>query len=85
MSKSSFQFVLSLIENKLIGESSSTKNYNLLPSQKLAIFLDYLRSNSFHRCVGSQKHNHVGQGTTTNVINQVAGVVSEMISEVYLK
>jgi hypothetical protein len=70
-SKDGFRQVLDLVLPDLT--SSRHKNpSHLTPVQKLCIFLDFLRTNSFHRTVGTQHHVRVHQSKACRIINYVA-------------
>ena len=50
--------------------------------EKFTIFLQFCRSNAFHRDVGTAHHVRVCQGTATKVINKVAKVLASAVPEV---
>ena len=50
--------------------------------EKFTIYLQYCRTNSFHRDVGTQFHVRVSQSTATRVVNKVAGVIGRAVNEV---
>ena len=53
----------------------------LTPIQKICIFLDFLRTNSFHRSVGTQFHNRVTQSTCCKTVNSVARIFANLQSD----
>lgn len=82
-SKDGFKFILDKILPAL--ESSEKNRDYLTPVQKLAIFLDFLRTNSFQRVVGTQRHNEVSQSRACVVINALASIIARLREEVTLK
>jgi hypothetical protein len=55
---------------------------SLLPIHKFAIFLQFLRTNSFHKSVGSQHHVRVAKSVVCTNVNNVAKIVAGLVSEV---
>ena len=81
-SKDGFVFILDLILPKIRLSERKNPAY-LTPLAKLCIFLDFLRTNSFQRVIGTQHHNQVSQSTSCKVINNIAHILAEMHEEVY--
>jgi hypothetical protein len=78
MSKDSFRRILELIQDNLAGERDEN-SVNLQPIHKLGIFLQFLRTNSFHKSVGSQHHIRVAPSAVCKHINFVAKIVSRLV------
>ena len=58
-------------------ETSQPDNpVHLPPSLKLSTFLQFLRTNSFHRAVGSQKGINISQAAACKTVNRVAKIFS---------
>ena len=58
-----------------------TQSGNLLPIHKLAIFLQYLRTNGFHKSVAAVFFTRVSQALVTITINSVSRVVASFRSK----
>ncbi len=80
-SKAGFRFVLDLILPQIQAANSNHREY-LPPVNKLCIFLDFLRSNSFQRVVGTQHHNRVSQSRSCIIINEIAHIIAGLHTEV---
>ena len=83
MSREAFKELLSLLEPQLKGERDGWKG-NLLPIHRLCIFLQFLRTNSFHKSVGSQHHIRVDQALVTRTVNYIAKIISQLVPK-YVK
>ena len=53
----------------------------LTPIQKICIFLDFVRTNSFHRTIGTQSHNRISQSTCCKVVNAVSQIFANLQPE----
>jgi hypothetical protein len=81
MSKDSFRRILDLIQDDLAGERDNN-TVDLLPINKLCIFLQFLRTNSFHKSVASQHHIRVAPSAACKNINFVAEILSGLVPKV---
>jgi hypothetical protein len=81
MSKDSFRRILDLIQDDLAGKRDNNP-VDLLPIHKFSIFLQFLRTNSFHKSVGSQHHVRVAPSATCKNINFVAEILSGLVPKV---
>jgi hypothetical protein len=81
MSKEGFRRILDMIQGPLAGERDDNP-VDLLPIHKLAIFLQFLRTNSFHKSVGSQHHIRVVKSAACVHINNVAKIIAGLVPEV---
>ena len=81
-SKNAFKFILDKILHELQG-SARNRDY-LTPVQKLAVFLDFLRTNSFQRVIGTQMHNQISQSRSCVIINSVAATIARLRGEVII-
>ena len=81
--KDGFKYLLDLVLQDLM-QSEVRSRASLTPVLKLAIFLDFLRTNTFHRVIGTQHHNRVSQGTATVVINQVSKIIAKLHNQVHI-
>jgi hypothetical protein len=70
-----------MIHDQLVGERDDNL-VTLLPIHKFAIFLQFLRTNSFHKYVGSQHHIQVAKSVVCNNVNNVAKILAGLVSEV---
>jgi hypothetical protein len=43
----------------------------LPPTLQLSCFLRYLRSGSFHRCIGTNKYTQMSQSAVCRIVNKV--------------
>jgi hypothetical protein len=66
---------------QLAGERDDNP-VSLLPIHKFAIFLQFLRTNSFHKSVGSQHHVRVAKSVVCTNVNNVAKIIAGLVSEV---
>jgi hypothetical protein len=83
MSRDSFRRILEVIQDDLAGEREDSDNpVDLLPIHKLCIFLQFLRTNSFHKSVGSQHHIRVAASAACKNINFVAKILSGLVPKV---
>ena len=71
MSREAFKELLSMIEPQLRRERDG-RNGNLLPINRLSIYLQFLRTNSFHKSVATQHHIRVDQALVTRTVNQTS-------------
>lgn len=71
----------------LVGEDLDCHHPNnptaLRPPQKLAIFLDFARTNGFHRSVSKASFNQICQAQATKVINYVARTIAALHAQVF--
>ena len=81
MSQDAFRHVLHLVGAKLDTHREDNPT-SLRPPQKLAIFLDFARTNSFHRSVSTAQFNRVCQPEATKMINFVARAIAELKDKV---
>jgi hypothetical protein len=81
MSKDSFRRILDMLQVQLAGERDDNP-VDLLPIHKLAIFLQFLRTNSFHKSVGSQHHIRVAKSVVCTNVNNVAKIIASLVPEV---
>jgi hypothetical protein len=81
MTKDSFRRILLLIQDDLAGERDENA-VNLQPIHKFGIFLQFLRTNSFHKSVGSQHHIRVAPSAVCKHISSVAKIVSRLVPKV---
>jgi hypothetical protein len=81
MSKEGFRRILDMVQEQLAGERDDNP-VDLLPIHKLAIFLQFLRTNSFQKSVGSQHHIRVAKSVVCNNVNNVAKVIAGFVPEV---
>ena len=58
ISKDVFKYVIEIGGEQLMTQRPDNP-FALSPSQKVAIFLEYLRTNQFHRSVGSQLYTGI--------------------------
>jgi hypothetical protein len=70
-----------MIHDQLAGERDDNP-VSLRPIQKFAIFLQFLRTNSFQKSVGSQHHVRVAKSAVCNHVNNVAKIIAGLVSEV---
>jgi hypothetical protein len=82
MSKDSFRRILEIIQDDLAGEREEDNPVDLLPIHKFSIFLQFLRTNSFHKSVGSQHHIRVAASAACKNINSVAKILSRLVPKV---
>ena len=80
MTKDQFSFFIDLAGNELHPKKHSI--LNLSPVTKLAIYLDYIRTNGFHRTIGKSCWAQVDQKTATYTINKVAKIFALKVGEV---
>jgi len=80
VTKPAFAFLHDLIASELESVYQHRAG-NLVPSQKLALFLTYLRGGCFQRVVGGQHHVRVCQGWTSVLIRKVAGILASHLPE----
>jgi len=78
--KNSFRYILDLILPQ-IGLANNNPS-DLTPISKLCIFLDFVRTNSFQRVVGTQGHNLIHQSRACIIINQIAHIIAELHGQV---
>ena len=79
-SKNAFKHILDRILPLLVGSDRNQDYLTLV--QKLCIFLDFLRTNSFQPVIGSQNHNMVSQGRSCVIINSLASIIASLREEV---
>lgn len=70
MSKFAFSHLLSLTRGQL-DPRESCGGISITASQKLSCFLRFLRSASFQRCVGGNRHLKISQSKACRFINEV--------------
>lgn len=78
MSKQAFRHFLSLTEGQLDGKREDNPT-TLPPVIKLSAFLQFLRSGSFQRCIGSNKALQISQPSACNAINFVAKIFANLL------
>ena len=83
MSREAFKELLSILEPHLSRERDGRRD-TLLPIHRLCIFLQFLRTNSFHKSVGSQHHIRVNQSVVTRTVNHIASIISQLVPQ-YVK
>ena len=71
MTKDTFRHVLALVASDLECHRENMPAA-LRPPQKLAIFLDFARTNGYHRSVSTAEFNRISQPHATKIINHVA-------------
>jgi hypothetical protein len=81
MSRDSFRRILDLIQPDLAGERDNNP-VDLLPIHKFCIFLQFMRTNSFQKSVGSQHHIRVAASAACNNINFVAKILAGLVPKV---
>jgi hypothetical protein len=81
MSKEGFRRILDMVQEQLAGERDDNP-VDLLPIHKLAIFLQFLRTNGFQKSVGSQHHIRVAKSVVCRNVNNVAKVIAGFVPEV---
>ena len=83
MSQDTFRQVLILVGEEL--DCHRPENPTALrPPQKLAIFLDFARTNGYHRSVSRASFNQICQAQATRVINYVARAIAALHVQVLL-
>ena len=80
MSKEFFKDLLDLLKPQLTREQQHNEG-NLQPIHRLAIFLQFLCTNRFHKSVASQFYLRVSQSTVTITVNSVSRVVASLKSK----
>ena len=80
MSKEFFKDLLDMLTPQLIRKRQNDCG-NLLPIHRLTIFLQFLRTNGFHKSVGSQFFIRVTQSMVTTTVNSLSRVVASLKSE----
>ena len=78
--KPTFNMIFDIFKDELASLKTRSDDFYLPPVLKLIIFLQYLRSNSFYRCVATQSCVRVPQSTVCTVVNQVAKVIASRTS-----
>jgi hypothetical protein len=84
MSRDSFRRILDLIQEDLAGERDNNP-VDLLPIHKLCIFLQFLRTNSFKKSVGSQHHIRVAASAACKNINFVDKILAGLVPKVIIE
>ena len=79
MTREAFSQLLSMIEPQLRRERDR-RNGNILPIYRLCIFLQYLRTNSFHKSVASQQFIQVTQPLVTRTVNETSRIIASLTS-----
>ena len=74
-SKNGFRYLLDIVGPRIVHSEKKNPVF-LTPVLKLGIFIDFLRTNSFHRVVGTQMHIRVRQSTVCKVVNELSRVVA---------
>ena len=77
-SKDGFNHVLQLVKDD-VNVSSHDNPDHITPIHQLSIFLDFLRTSSFQRVVGTQHHKQIHQSLACRVINKVAKALAVQI------
>ena len=68
--KATFRTIYDIFEDDLENAQTNFKDLYLPPLLKLTIFMQYLRSNSFYRCVSTQKVVDIPQATLHSAKNR---------------
>ena len=79
-SKNGVKFLVDLAA-PVLASSERNNVVFLTPIQKICIFLDFLRTNSFHRTIGTQSHNRISQSTCCKVVNAVSQIFANLQPE----
>ena len=82
-SKYGFRYLLDILGPRIIHSEKNNPVF-LTPVLKLCIFIDFLRTNSYHRVIGTQMHVRVRQSTVCRVVNEISRVVASFSHE-YVK
>ena len=80
----SYLWLVQRIHQGLARATNSTthwEEWNGLPIHRLAIFLQYLRTNGFHKSVGTQFFIKVDQSVVTRTVNSVSRIVASLWSK----
>ena len=84
MSQDTFRHVLKIVGDKLDTNREENPT-SLRPPQKLSIFLDFVRTNGFHRSVSLAQFNRVSKAEGTKMINYVAKTIADLRGQVRYK
>ena len=87
MTKDTFRHVLALVASDLECHRENMPAA-LRPPQKLAIFLDFARTNGYHRSVSTAEFNRISQSHATRIINHVARSIAglrERVSKIQFR
>lgn len=79
-SKATFLLVFDVFKDQLATRESPEDGYYLSPMLRLLIFLQYLRSNSFYRCVSTQRIVNIPTSSVERIVNSVAKVIASKTS-----
>ncbi len=79
LSKNGVRFLVNLAL-PYIATSERRNTIFLTPIQKICIFLDFLRTNSFQRSVASQSHNRITQSTCCVTVNTISRIFARLQS-----
>ena len=82
--KETFIRVFRIFENELTVYDKQGDTFYLPPMLRLIIFMQYLRSNSFYRCVSTQCVVAVPESTVCRTVNQVAKIIASKM-KTYVK
>jgi hypothetical protein len=81
MGKIPFRQILAMIEPQL-HRTSEGESPTVLPSlHRFVIFLQFMRTNSFQRAVGTQQFIQVSQSVVCNTVNEVAEILASRVAE----
>ena len=80
LTKEFFKELLDLLIPQLTRKNETDRG-NLLPIHRLAIFLQYLRTNGFHKSVSTQFFIRVDKSVVTRTVNSVSRIVASLRSK----
>ena len=80
LSKDHFLVLLEMVEPKLTPKRPNVLNLN--PITKLAVFIDFLRTNNFHRTCSSALWANMSETQANLVVNQCARAFADLTPKV---
>ena len=80
MSKEFFKTLLDMLTPQLSGKNQNDTG-NLLPIHRLAIFLQFLRTNGFYKSVGTQFYLRVDKAVVSRTVNSMSRIVASLRSK----
>jgi hypothetical protein len=81
MGKIPFSQILAMIEPQLHRTSEGESPTTLPALHRFVIYLQFMRTNSFQRAVGTQQFIQVSQSVVCNTVNEVAEILASRVSE----
>ena len=82
--KTTFRNVFDIFKDDLAAPHINNSEPHLPPLLRMTVFMQYLRSNSFYRCVSTQRVVDLPPSSVCRVVNAVAKVIANRSDE-YIK